>query len=585
MRLVRAAPGSGKTWLVAEAIRDELAHWSTGAAGIAALSFTRVGGDEIRQTLGRDLGHPHFVGTLDAFVFRYIVRPHLRGVFPEYSAPILVPGEWEPDRNWHRNDIPSAANPKIRINPFACVWRRSNGARPSHVLAQKKANSGRYELLDEQDQVAVIKRKKELWRSRGLITHSDAAYLASAVLRDSSRGQYVCEAIARRFSLVVVDELQDTGRFLTETIFALLRSPRARGLLVGDPDQAIYEFTGATPQLFSVFAKLDGATELALASSRRCPKAIATVACHFKESEGPLHPAEHGPGRAFLVRYNDASEIAQVVRVVLASRVGGAVKVVVRSNSTLRLLAGVTGANPVSLGCRPATALQRGVQALRRGRSVAALAAGRTAIELVMFDRDGVSDDEVREAGYDPRRWKALAVRCLLRANTLPTTGSVYEWQIGAHAILEHELAAFSLAAGCRQPQSIRKPNKRGDFAKEVRAVLPDPSVHLWRVEGTTVQTVHAVKGETHDATVFVCPPTKGKAGARKCPSALWWSADALHAEERRIAYVATTRSREDLILCVDEPSFSRLSRTQATFVATLQTVTVHELETALAPR
>jgi antirestriction protein ArdC len=75
VRVVRAAPGSGKTWLVAEVIRQEITSWQTMTGGIAALSFTRVGGEEIRSAVGYELVHPHFVGTIDAFLFRYVVRP------------------------------------------------------------------------------------------------------------------------------------------------------------------------------------------------------------------------------------------------------------------------------------------------------------------------------------------------------------------------------------------------------------------------------------------------------------------------------------------------------------------------------
>jgi len=73
VRLVLAAPGSGKTWLVAEAIRQALEQEPDN--GIAALSFTNVAGEEIRRAVGYELGHPHYVGTIDSFMYRYITRP------------------------------------------------------------------------------------------------------------------------------------------------------------------------------------------------------------------------------------------------------------------------------------------------------------------------------------------------------------------------------------------------------------------------------------------------------------------------------------------------------------------------------
>jgi DNA helicase-2/ATP-dependent DNA helicase PcrA len=584
IRLVRAAPGGGKTWLVAAAIRNELEGWTSPTAGIAALSFTRVGGDEIRHALGHDLDHPHFVGTLDAFVFRYVVRPHLRAVFREYRAPTLVPGEWEPDKNWRRTDISSAEDPRIQINPFACVWiGRAKSEDHTPILARPVPNSGKYKALGVRDRAAVISAKEALWRSRGLVTHSDAAYLATEILRHAEWGTLIRDEIVRRFPLLVVDELQDTGHFLGETVFRLLRASSVRGLLVGDPDQAIYEFTGAKPQLFHAFAKLGGAAGLELASSRRCPRAVAAVASQLKGSDGPLEPAEHGPGRAFLVHYVSPREIGKVVSAVRAAHPRGVVRVITRSNATVRLLTGLTGSEPVSLGCRPATALHRGVQAFRRGRAIAALAAARTAVELAMLDRDGVGDEELRAAGIDPAHWKELTVRCLMGAHALATDGTVFDWHVGAHAVLEHEFGLFGRATGHYPTQAIRKPQQRGAFAAAIRTSLPEPGEEVSSVEGVPVQTVHAVKGETHDATIFVCPPTPGKGGARKCPSTLWWSADEADAEERRVAYVAVTRSRGSLVLCVDEASFTRLSDTRPEFLATFECVTPDELRDTLA--
>ena len=82
IRIVRAAPGSGKTWLVGQIIKKELENWNQ-SGGIAALSFTRVGGEEIRNAVGYELTLPHVVGTLDSFLFRYIVKPFWNKIHPD----------------------------------------------------------------------------------------------------------------------------------------------------------------------------------------------------------------------------------------------------------------------------------------------------------------------------------------------------------------------------------------------------------------------------------------------------------------------------------------------------------------------
>ena len=61
---------------------------------------------------------------------------------------------------------------------------------------------------------------------------------------------------------------------------------------MGDPDQAIYEFNGARPDLFDTFGTIAGAVQLPLASSQRCPPAVAIAATHLKDSGGMIGAAQ-----------------------------------------------------------------------------------------------------------------------------------------------------------------------------------------------------------------------------------------------------------------------------------------------------
>ena len=73
---------------------------------------------------------------------------------------------------------------------------------------------------------------------------------------------------------------------------------------------------------------------------------------------------------------------------------------------------------------------------------------------------------------------------------------------------------------------------------------------------------------------MLVCPnPSR----ISDCPSTVWWSdKDSGHKEheERGIAYVAMTRTREELVVCVSTRTLERLSDRRPAFVAHLDCMT-----------
>jgi hypothetical protein len=84
------------------------------------------------------------------------------------------------------------------------------------------------------------------------------------------------------------------------------------------------------------------------------------------------------------------------------------------------------------------------------------------------------------------------------------------------------------------------------------------------------------VKGETHDLTVLVCPDSR----ENRCPSVIWWSDAASDKEERRLAFVAVTRTQGDLILCVSEQSLARLQKCRADFFQSFEHMSISEFIT-----
>jgi len=587
IRVVRAAPGSGKTWLVAEIIRNKSHNWPANGHGIAALSFTRVGGEEIRRALGYELGHPHFVGTIDAYLFRYIVRPFLRVVHPDYPLPRLIPSEWSPN-HWQKNPDSKTWNYQGKggakskhYNLFEVLFIGEDATGP--VLACPRPYRGGIEPVKEFDRKGLIQAKRAIWQRYGWLTHSDTALLASELLSDSIYGSAIKKLLLRRFPLVIVDELQDTGFFLGKSIRLLLEGTQGHGVLVGDPNQAIYEFNGARPSLFKNFESLSGAVTLTLGNSQRCSSSVVSVAKYVKETDDPFTPVPANKGRAFLVHYKCLlPEVPRLVRTIQSCRPDDDIRLIVRRRDTIaELRAGVKPKEIHSLRCPALTHTARAVQAFRQARNVAAFAKIRAALDVAVFGHEGVDDNDLNKKGIDPHDWKMLAVHYLLKCNAIDSTVTMQDWQKEAGVVLTRILKAINLdPLHALRPNNLSGKNRKKAGSDEKFATFAPPTNTKPEIESSIkAQTVHAVKGETHDVTIFVCPdPKKGR-----CPSVVWWSEDEANREEKRIAYVAMTRTRKDLILCVSEACYQRLFANQPDFVGAFESMTITECITAFS--
>jgi superfamily I DNA/RNA helicase len=83
---VQACPGSGKTTLIAAKLILLAKKWRSQHRGICVLSHTNVAKDEIIERIQRSktkeaqalLSYPHFIGTIQEFVHRFLALPYIR---------------------------------------------------------------------------------------------------------------------------------------------------------------------------------------------------------------------------------------------------------------------------------------------------------------------------------------------------------------------------------------------------------------------------------------------------------------------------------------------------------------------------
>jgi exodeoxyribonuclease V beta subunit len=104
-----------------------------------------------------------------------------------------------------------------------------------------------FRVLFAADVRAEVERRK---RRMGALTFDDLQGRLRDVLVDPVRGARVAAHLAERFSVVLIDEFQDTDPVQYDIVREAFATGRTTLVLIGDPKQAIYGFRGADVEAY-----------------------------------------------------------------------------------------------------------------------------------------------------------------------------------------------------------------------------------------------------------------------------------------------------------------------------------------------
>ncbi|WP_243299685.1 UvrD-helicase domain-containing protein [Bacillus litorisediminis] len=243
--VVRACPGSGKTHSISAKFAHIYQNWKSRHSGIAVISFTNVAWKEIEKKINANFGvktpieYPHFLGTIDSFINKYIFLPFGHHIMGCSVRPTLVgephgnwtSGKYEKDYNKYFDKTSFNINdelvPTTNMQQFHFKWKKKDGSLSGHVKHVEQV-------------------KKKYWLM-GYATQDDANYISLKLLE---RYPSIAKSIVYRFPQFIIDEAQDTSEIQMKIIDILLSNGLENIMLVGDPDQAIFEWNDARPELF-----------------------------------------------------------------------------------------------------------------------------------------------------------------------------------------------------------------------------------------------------------------------------------------------------------------------------------------------
>lgn len=255
---VLAGAGTGKTRTITHRIAALVAGGHVAAGQVLAVTFTQRAAGEMRsrlRALGNEAHAGAGVGAVQALTFHAAARRQLRYFWPRVVG----------DTSWELLDrkfgvVARAAghaglrlsNDDVRDVAGEIEWAKASLISPEQY-PQAVAAAGRDTPVDAA-QLAAVYAGYEALKVRGEVTMLDfddlLLHTAAAIENDAA----VAAEFRDRYRCFVVDEYQDVTPLQQRVLSAWL-GERDDLTVVGDANQTIYSFTGASPRYLLDFTR------------------------------------------------------------------------------------------------------------------------------------------------------------------------------------------------------------------------------------------------------------------------------------------------------------------------------------------
>lgn len=544
---LNACPGSGKTEVVAAMVAKVAEEWTGFPAGIAVLTFSNSATDELKNRLvryvGEPLSFPHLVSTFDSFVHSRMVASIAREVtgFPGRDGDSRIRIlENKADIFQTHTKVCGRRVPACKynydLNNKAFTFSSSDRTRDAQLNAAKITDVTRKDLIET---------KRRFWAA-GFATYNDMDIIALVALKEPRLDSYF-KRLAKRFPLVIVDECQDLS---TEQL-AIVQKLHEFGVkfhFVGDLNQSIYGFRKSNPDNVKTLLNMLGFAELPLKVNWRSGQPIVDLCSDLLKIDRIAGNPEIAPVTPLLLQYAKCpSEL--LPKIVELTRGYKEVVVVARGHSTLQRFRkgdNFKGVEVLALACVAASS-----ESLKELNVSVALFAEWIAEKLsLQVTRSGPHCPVAIESKLAWRKFVHQCLKHLVAAGAGNMELTWTQWAaVAKRAIrtLPDQVFVLEEIAADLEPlraMVLRSPAKQGDTTLAVR--LSEGVAKQASVDGLRYETIHQVKGETHDATVVVSSRQRGVHLSH------WqdWLADPT-SEGSRFAYVASSRPRHMLIWAV----------------------------------
>ncbi len=265
--MVLAGPGSGKTSVIAERTAYLVRSGATSPANILVVTFSRAAAKEMRERFLQKTASGRTDVTFGTFhgVFFGI----LCDAFRLTSANILTDKEkTEILRGLAMEHCPGLCSEGDFLEDLA---------REISVVKENRIDTAHYYSASCPDEVfsRIYREYLREQQNRRKLDFDDMLLRTWELFH---KRPDILERWQKRFTHILVDEFQDVNRLQYE-IVRMLASPEDNLFVVGDDDQSIYHFRGASPGIMLGFSRdYQNADRVLLDINYRCTKEILSAA-------------------------------------------------------------------------------------------------------------------------------------------------------------------------------------------------------------------------------------------------------------------------------------------------------------------
>lgn len=215
--VVSACPGAGKTYTVVKKIERELNNIND-FQGIIACSFSNEAANELKKRISKSIDiSQSYIGTIDSFVLKCVIGLFINRYLKEkndITIPIKISNIVFPENTTEINSMTRLYDKieriKLQANAYCRRWLEN-------------LKNGTYEI-------------------------SFPTYLLAAKI---IKMEVFNEYFSNRYTTIYIDEAQDLNFFQHRLIKEIKNNTNINIVMVGDPNQSIYQFRGARPELFN----------------------------------------------------------------------------------------------------------------------------------------------------------------------------------------------------------------------------------------------------------------------------------------------------------------------------------------------